>query len=78
MKNPRKVFQALTMILQFGLNMIVPIAICMALGIWLDKKYDMPSATSVNITNQSQFTTYCFLPGPLQDLQAFIKWRSRS
>ena len=42
MKNPRKVFQALTMILQFGLNMIVPIAICMALGIWLDKKYDMP------------------------------------
>ena len=42
MKNPRKVFQALTMILQFGLTMIVPIAICMALGIWLDKKYDMP------------------------------------
>ena len=42
MKKPRKVFQALTMILQFGLNMIVPIAICMALGIWLDKKYDMP------------------------------------
>lgn len=42
MKNPRKVFQALTMILQFGLNMIVPIAICMAFGIWLDKKYDMP------------------------------------
>ena len=42
MKNPRKVFQALTMILQFGLNMIVPIAICMALGIWLDKKFDMP------------------------------------
>ena len=42
MKNPRKVFQALTMILQFGLNMIVPIALCTALGIWLDKKFDMP------------------------------------
>ena len=42
MKNQRKVFQALTMILQFGLNMIVPIAACTALGIWLDKKYEMP------------------------------------
>ena len=42
MKNQRKVFQALTLVLQFGLNMIVPIAMCMVLGIWLDKKYDMP------------------------------------
>ena len=67
MKNPRKVFQALTMILQFGLNMIVPIAICMALGIWLDKKYDMPWVILI-----------LFFAGPLQDLQAFIKWRSRS
>ena len=42
MKNQRKVFQALTLILQFGLNMVVPIAMCMVLGIWLDKRYDMP------------------------------------
>ena len=42
MKNQKKVFQAITLILQFSLNMIVPIAMCMALGIWLDDKYDMP------------------------------------
>lgn len=42
MKNQRKVFQALSLVLQFGLNMIVPIAMCMMFGIWLDKKYDMP------------------------------------
>lgn len=42
MKNQRKVFQAFTYILQFTLNMVVPIAMCMALGIWLDEKFDMP------------------------------------
>ena len=39
MKNQRKVFQSLTLILQFGLNMIVP------LGAWLGKKYGMPIIT---------------------------------
>ena len=33
MKNQKKVFQSLTLILQFGLNMIV--------GIWLGRKYDI-------------------------------------
>jgi len=42
MKEQKKVFQAFALILQFTLNMLVPIAICMALGIWLDDKYDMP------------------------------------
>lgn len=42
MKNQRKVFQAFTYILQFSLNMVVPIAMCMALGIWLDEKFDIP------------------------------------
>ena len=42
MKNNRKVFQAFTLILQFGLNMMVPIAMCTALGIWINDKYDMP------------------------------------
>ena len=36
----RTVFQALTMILQFGINMVVPIAMMTALGIWLDRKFD--------------------------------------
>ena len=38
MKNQRKVFQSLTLILQFGLNMIVPIVMCTLLGAWLGKK----------------------------------------
>lgn len=42
MKNQRKVFQAFSYILQFALNMLVPIALCMALGMWLDEKFDMP------------------------------------
>lgn len=36
-----KVFQSLTLILQFGLNMIVPIVLCMMFGIWLGRKYDI-------------------------------------
>lgn len=36
----RTVFQSMTMILQFGINMIVPIAMMTALGIWLDRKLD--------------------------------------
>jgi len=34
----RMVFQSLTMVVQFGLNMLVPICIMSALGIWLDNK----------------------------------------
>lgn len=45
MKNNRKVFQSLTLILQFGLNMIVPIFMCTMLGVWLGKKYDIPVIT---------------------------------
>lgn len=37
----RKVFQALTLILQFGLNMIVPIVMCTLFGTWIGRKYDM-------------------------------------
>jgi F0F1-type ATP synthase assembly protein I len=43
--NTRKVFAALTMILQFGLNMIVPIVMCTLLGVWLGRKYDIPIIT---------------------------------
>lgn len=44
-KNQRKVFQSLTLILQFGLNMIVPIFMCTMLGVWLGEKYDIPIIT---------------------------------
>lgn len=43
MKNNRKVFQSLTLILQFGLNMIVPIFMCTMFGVWLGEKYDIPA-----------------------------------
>lgn len=45
MKNNRKVFQSLTLILQFGLNMIVPIFMCTMFGVWLGEKYDIPIIT---------------------------------
>lgn len=41
MRKNRKVFQALTLILQFGLNMIVPIVMCTLFGTWIGRKYDM-------------------------------------
>ena len=44
MKN-RKVFQSLTLILQFGLNMIVPIFMCTLFGVWLGERYDIPIVT---------------------------------
>ena len=45
MKNQKKVFRSLTLILQFGLNMIVPIVLCTMLGAWIGKKYDIPVIT---------------------------------
>ena len=31
----------MTLILQFGINMIVPIVMCTMLGVWLGEKYDI-------------------------------------
>lgn len=36
----RSVFQSLTLILQFGINMVVPIVLMAALGIWLDRSLE--------------------------------------
>ena len=36
----KSVFQALTMITQFSLNMLVPIGMMTVLGIWLDQKFE--------------------------------------
>ncbi len=35
----KSVYESLTLILQFGINMIVPIAMMCALGIFLDQKF---------------------------------------
>lgn len=37
-EDDRVVFQSLAMVTQFGLNMIVPICVMSAVGVWLDKK----------------------------------------
>ena len=37
----REITQSFSMVLQFGLNMIIPIAMCIAAGIWIGEKYDM-------------------------------------
>ena len=39
--NMRELTESFSMVLQFGLNMIVPIAMCIALGVWIGDKYDM-------------------------------------
>ena len=38
MKYKQSVYQSFTMIMQFGINMIVPIAFCTGLGVWLGEK----------------------------------------
>ena len=45
MKNKRSVFQAFAMIMQFSLNMIVPIVMCTLLGVWIDEKFHIPVIT---------------------------------
>ena len=39
--NKRELTESFSMVLQFGLNMIIPIAMCVALGVWIGDKYDM-------------------------------------
>lgn len=40
-KKPYKksVYQSLVLLSQFGINMVVPIAMCCAVGIWLDNRF---------------------------------------
>lgn len=39
-KLDKSVFKSLTLISQFGINMIVPVVMCMLLGIFLDNKFE--------------------------------------
>ena len=41
MKNNREVFQSLTMVMQFGINMLVPILACTLFGAWLGEKVNI-------------------------------------
>ena len=44
MKN-RRVLQAFAMVMQFGLNMIVPIVMCTLLGVWIGNRWNIPFIT---------------------------------
>ena len=41
MKYDKSVYRSLTLITQFGINMIAPILMCTLLGVYIGKKYDM-------------------------------------
>lgn len=45
MKKNRSVFQAFTMVIQFSLNMLVPIIMCTLFGVWLGNKFQIPVIT---------------------------------
>lgn len=40
-KNNRELVSAFSMVMQFGINMLVPIGAMLALGVWLGDEYDM-------------------------------------
>jgi len=39
--NMREITESFSMVLQFGINMLVPIVMCIAVGVWIGDKYDM-------------------------------------
>ena len=41
MKYRKNVYQSFTKVMQFGINMIVPILMCTMLGVYIGRKYDM-------------------------------------
>lgn len=42
MKDKKHVFDSLVMVMQFGINMIVPVLLCTGLGVWLYRRYGHP------------------------------------
>ena len=39
--NNREIVESFSMVLQFGINMLVPIVMCIAVGVWIGDKYNM-------------------------------------
>lgn len=61
-KNDKKFYKSLMMISQFGINMLVPIGLCTAAGIWLDEK-----------CNTSFWVIILFFMGAVAGFQNIIK-----
>lgn len=40
-QNNKTMVEAFSMVTQFTINMLVPIGVCVALGVWLGDKYDI-------------------------------------
>lgn len=40
MKNKKRVLQAISMVTQIGLSVLVPVALCVAFGLWLDSVFE--------------------------------------
>lgn len=40
MNNKNKVIQAFSMVIQIGISVLVPVAMCVALGMWLDRIFE--------------------------------------
>lgn len=66
MKYNRNVYQALMMITQFGINMLVPIFICTFLGMFLDRKLE-----------SSVFTVMLFFVGALAGFTNVFRFAKR-
>lgn len=66
MKYNRNVYHALTMITQFGINMLVPIFICSFLGMFLDRKLE-----------SSVFTVALFFVGALAGFTNVFRFAKR-
>lgn len=62
----RNVFRSLTLITQFGINMIVPMMICLFLGIFLDEK-----------AGTSYWTVILFFVGALAGFNSVYKLARR-
>lgn len=39
--NNKEIVEAFSMVTQFGINMLIPIGACVALGVWIGDKYNM-------------------------------------
>lgn len=42
MKDKKNVYDSLILVMQFSINMIVPILLCTGIGVWIYKKYGHP------------------------------------
>ena len=61
-KSDKKVFQALILVSQFGINMLVPMGLMLWLGMWLDNKFQT-----------SWLTILCFFLGAIAGFQNIYK-----